>query len=394
EGRRCSHRSTRVGEDGKAMTMALDMQPRMQGIEDDKVRLSDGIARRAKEPSCIFALLKALNSPDLEMVMQRVVEALPSALTHAELAYAAVTIRGKTCSTVIAERRKLSLRAPIVVSDEEAGVLEIGYVDVFPDGRTPRFESEEHELLVLIANRMGEYLALREAQSQISTYQDHLRCLASELTLTEERQRRTLALAVHDRIGQGLAVAKLKLESLRHVLPSEHQSRLDDVTVLIKQIVHDTRTLTFEISPPVLYELGLKQAVVWLSEHVKRDFGLPVTVRCDEPLSAIGEGVRVMLFRSIQELLTNVVKHANATRATVHLRNELDQICVVVEDDGIGFDVKGLGHRPSTSGGFGLFSIRERIHHLGGKIEVFSVLGEGSRIQVFVPRGDATEPRA
>jgi signal transduction histidine kinase len=359
--------------------------------EDDTAGLSDGLVERVKELNCIYSISSVLKGQqDLGDILQKVVNVLPSAWQHPDLACAALTLKGCTFVTKGYRNLVCSQRASVVVNGHETGVLEVGYVGCLPDGRPPQFLKEERFLLSMVAERIADLVALRDAQKQLSTYQEHLRSLASELTLAEERQRRTLALSLHDRIGQGLAVAKLKVETLEHVLPPEHQPRLRDVAALIKQIVNDTRSLTFEISPPILYELGLKQAVVWLSEHIQRQFGLPITVRCDEEFAGVSEGVRVMLFRSIQELLTNAVKHAHATDVTVLLLDDADELCVIVEDDGVGFDAQTLGRFPSHSGGFGLFSIRERIHHLGGRLDVSSSSGKGTRVQISVPRADAT----
>lgn len=378
------------------MTAASNAQPRVdpraQAAEDDTLGLSDGLVERVKELNCLYSISSVLKGQqELGDILQRVVDVLPSAWQHPELACASLTLKGSTFLTKGHRDLVCSQRARVVLNGDETGVLEVGYVDCLPDGRTPRFLKEEHFLLSMVAERIADLVALRDAQKQLSTYQEHLRSLASELTLAEERQRRTLALSLHDRIGQGLAVAKLKVETLEHVLPPEHQPRLHDVATLIKQIVNDTRSLTFEISPPILYELGLRQAVIWLSDHTMRQFGLPITVRCDEEFAGVGEGVRVMLFRSIQELLTNAVKHAQATGVTVLLLDDADELCVIVEDDGVGFDAQAQGRCPSDSGGFGLFSIRERIHHLGGRVDVTSSPGKGTRIQISVPRADATE---
>ncbi len=355
---------------------------------------SDALAERLKELHCLHAISGLIKGRhDLGDILQRIADVLPAAWQYPELARSAITLRSRRYQTQGFDESRWRQQAPLVIDDMPMGALEIGYIDLLPDGREPEFLAEEQILLSTVAERIVEIIALKESQKTLSTYQEHLRSLASELTLTEERERRSLALCLHDRIGQGLAVVKLKLETLRHLLPAEHQPRLDDVSALIKQIVNDTRTLTFEISPPILYELGLKQAIIWLGENMTRQFGIPVEVRSDEELVELTEGVRVMLFRSIQELLTNTVKHAQASRATVRLMNDADELCVVVEDDGVGFDMEASKYVPTAAGGFGLFSIRERIAHLGGRVDICSGRGTGTRIQISVPESDADATR-
>lgn len=352
----------------------------------DLAARSDALAERVKELRCIYSISSLLRGRhDLGEILQQVVNLLPSALQYPELVCAAITLKSRRYATSNYRVTRWSIQTPIVVEGEPEGVLEVGYLDAPAPGAEPEFLPEEHSLLTTVAERIEEIISLKQTQSKLATYQEHLRSLASELTLAEERERRKLALSLHDRIGQGLAVVKLKIESLGQLLPVEQRVRLDSISELLHQIVNDTRALTFEISPPILYELGLGQAIVWLGEHFARQFGLRVEVQGDESLPRLSEGVQVMMFRSTQELLTNVVKHARAGRVTVRLESEARMLSVSVEDDGIGFDPLLQRRYPLATGGFGLFSIRERILHLGGQVEIESKPGHGTKVRVLAP---------
>lgn len=357
----------------------------------DELRVrSAALAERVKELKCIYSISSLLKGRhELGDIMQKVVDALPAAWQYPELACASITLQRRSYQSRGYQDPRWRQEAELWVSGEKVGLLEVGYTAPLANGQEPGFLQEERSLLSTVAARIAEIVALKETQNRLSTHQEHLQSLASELTLTEERERRNLALSLHDRIGQGLAVARLKLETLKHLLPAEHQSRLEDLSSLIKQIVADTRSLTFEISPPILYELGLRQAVIWLGEHVNRQSGLRVEVRCGQELFDLTEGSRVMLFRSIQELLNNTVKHAQASRVTVTLLNNDGEVSVLVDDDGVGFDAASRSVYPSAAGGFGLFSIRERIGHLGGHVTIESSPGKGTRIRISVPGADA-----
>jgi signal transduction histidine kinase len=322
---------------------------------------------------------------DLDDIIQKVVNVLPSAWQYPSLAYACITLVSRRYQTLGYREPIWIQRAEILVDNDRVGVLELGYAELLPDGSEPRFLHEEQVLLSTVAARIAEVIALKETQIRLSTYQDHLRSLATELTLAEERERRSLAISLHDRIGQGLAVAKLKLETLKHLLPIEHRASLDGISTLIKQIVSDTRSLTFEISPPILYELGLGKAVIWLGENTTRLYGLPVRVECEQDLSELTEGMSVMLFRSVQELLVNAAKHSQASHVSVCLSNAGPGVRAVVEDDGVGFDAASRSRHPSAASGFGLFSIRERISHMGGCVRIESSPGRGARIELTVP---------
>lgn len=370
-------------------------QPDHSGGDALRAR-SDALAERVKELKCLHSISRMLKGrrADLGEILQEVVNVLPSACQFPDLACASIALKSRRYETRGFQEPKCRQQAEIIVDSRHVGVLELGYTDKLAEGREPEFLPEEQALLTTVADRLAEIVALKEAQNQLSTYQDHLRSLAAELALAEERERRRLAVSLHDRIGQGLAVAKLKLETLRHLLPGEYHARLDDVSALIKEIVNDTRSLTFDISPPILYELGLEPAVVWLGEHITRQFGLPVDVHGAPDLVELSEGVRVVLFRSIQEALINTVKHAQASRATVRLMpHGPNEVCAILEDDGIGFDVESRSHHPSAASGFGLFSIRERICHLGGSVNIDSAPGKGTRIRLTVPGAEASRLR-
>jgi signal transduction histidine kinase len=367
-----------------------DDVPEAIGTGDELGARSNALAERVKELTCLHSISSLLTRHhELGDILQRVVDVLPSAWQYPDLAHACVTLKSRRYQSRNFTEPRWRQQADIVADGAYVGKLELGYAQPLAHGREPGFLPEEHVLLSTVAERLADIVALKETQNQLSTYQEHLQSLASELTLAEERERRILAVTLHDRIGQGLAVARLKLEMLKHELPAEHHPGLENISALIKQIVTDTRSLTYEISPPILYELGLQPAIIWLGERVTEQFGLHVDVRCDDDLVDVTDGVRVMLFRSVQELLANAVKHAQASHVTVRVLNDAAGLCVLVEDDGVGFDAVSRGVYPTADGGFGLFSIRERLGHLGGRVDIASSPGKGTRIQLSVPCVDA-----
>jgi PAS domain S-box-containing protein len=227
----------------------------------------------------------------------------------------------------------------------------------------------------------------KKAEEDIRTYQEQLQSLASELSLTEERERHRLATDLHDHIGQALAVSKIKLGMLQKSAASPDQAKpLGEVRELIEQMIQDTRSLTFELSTPVLYELGFEAAVEWFAKHVRSQHGINVEVQQDMAPIPMDDEIKVLLFRSVRELMINIVKHAQAHNARVTIRREDDGINIAVEDDGVG--IKGVQRDPrlKSDSGFGLFSIRERLHYLGGQVQVESELGQGTKITLIVPR--------
>jgi signal transduction histidine kinase len=226
----------------------------------------------------------------------------------------------------------------------------------------------------------------KQAEEEIRTYQGKLQSLATELSLTEERERRRLATDLHDHIGQSLAISKIKLGVLQKSIGSEILAKpVIEVRELIEGMIQDTRSLTFELSLPILYELGFESAVEWFAKHVRSQHGIQVDVQKDMKPIPMDDEIKVLLFRFVRELMMNVVKHAQARRARVIISRDGGEVNIKVEDDGVGFGSKSHYQTISSNGGFGLFSIRERLHYLGGRLEVESTDLQGTRVTLMVP---------
>ncbi|MCK9376337.1 MAG: PAS domain S-box protein [Syntrophobacterales bacterium] len=235
----------------------------------------------------------------------------------------------------------------------------------------------------------------KQAEEDIRTYQEQLQSLASELSLTEERERRRLATDLHDHIGQALAVSKIKLGVLQKTVNiGDHAKPIGEVRELIEQMIKDTRSLTFELSLPVLYELGFEAAVEWFAKHVRSQHGIKVDVQQDLMPIPMDDEIKVLLFRSVRELMMNIVKHAQARNARVTIRRDGDGVNIEVEDDGVGMGDVKRDSKLKGNGGFGLFSIRERLHYLGGQVQMESEKGRGTRITLMVPLRHAKKAQA
>lgn len=241
------------------------------------------------------------------------------------------------------------------------------------------------------ANRelQEEITERRKAEDRILRYQQRLKSLAVELSTAEERQRRQIASALHDAVGHRLAVGVMKLRGLLNEEPGRNGHSAAEITracELVEQAIEHTRSLTLQLSPPILYELGLEPAVEWLAEQVQKEAGLPVTVDDDGRPKPTDEEIRPLLFNAVRELLVNVVKHARADHARVSLARDGEHVRITVADDGVGCD-DGVPGTPAAAGasGFGLFNIRERLAHLGGRLDLSSSPGAGCHVTLIAP---------
>lgn len=229
---------------------------------------------------------------------------------------------------------------------------------------------------------------VRERTDDLGAVNRELASLAAELALAEERERRRIAAELHDEVGQTLAYLTMRLTSLQRLLSSpEALAILTEIRELIARSIQEIRSLTFQISPPLLYEVGLGAALESLAESFQEKYGFRVTVTdASAPLS-LDEDIRVTLYQIVRELLANVAKHAAASRVAVTVETSGERLVVGVEDDGNGFDAAGSAVRRPRDGGFGLFNIRQRIARMGGEFVIDSTVGGGTRVAIDVPAG-------
>jgi len=239
----------------------------------------------------------------------------------------------------------------------------------------------------------------KKSEHQLLEYQDRLRSLSTQLALVEDRQRRELAVAIHDGLAQQLFGIRAQMVLLKY---PEKVPDLAGVVAGIIEILDDTmadaRSLSFELFPPILYEVGLEAALVWLAHNFGDRTGLACTVETDGKGNELPEDLRSMAYQCVRELLANVNKHARATTARITQNHAEEFLTIVVEDDGVGFDVSGQDHLPGSNvagNGFGLFSIRERLRSVSGRMLVDSKPGRGTRVFLSFPRtagSDAPPP--
>ena len=226
----------------------------------------------------------------------------------------------------------------------------------------------------------------RRAAEDLLIHQGRLRDLSSELMLTEEKQRRHIATELHDRLGQTLSIIKIYLGELRDsVVDLAQVKKFDKVEELIEQTINDTRSLTFELSPPVLYELGLEAALESLSEQIQEGHNIPIVFTDDKQTKPLDENCKITAFQSARELLFNVIKHAQAQRIELSIRKQDENIRIDIMDDGFGFDKDDRCSRRDYNRGFGLFSIQERLGAIGGCLEIESKLGQGTCASIVLP---------
>ncbi len=232
--------------------------------------------------------------------------------------------------------------------------------------------------------RVNQTLQIEVSEKELT--QKELRSLTAILAKTEERERRRIATDLHDRIIQTLVYANMKLGELRESAAGTSSLKTaDEVSQYVQQTIHDLRTLTFELSPPVLYELGFVPAVKWLIRQFEEKHDLVVEFQEHYVPETIDEDVRIILFQALRELLTNTVKHARARCIKVTLYRDENMLKTIIEDDGVGFDSGKITMNTKDNTGFGIFNIRQRLESVSGGLSIESRPGAGTRIEMIAP---------
>ena len=232
----------------------------------------------------------------------------------------------------------------------------------------------------------GRGQAEKRLEEERRQLEEQVHMLASQLSSAEDRERRRLAEDLHDRVGQSLGALSLHLQVLRGAeLSGEQAAALNQSLALVKQTADEVRTLSFELCPPMVYEMGLAPALSWLVEQHAQGHPAEFRFEDDGQATPLGDEAAGAVFRAARELLRNAARHANPSHVKVSVARERDLLRVCVEDDGIGFDPEGVGLVGREGAGFGLFSIRERARHLGGRFEIESSPERGSRFTLLVP---------
>lgn len=285
-------------------------------------------------------------------------------------------------SVFVKEKLHSFIGVPIYADNEIVGVMNILT-------RPPDIFSEQEITLV---TAVGAYVgsAIRNAQHfeermriemKLLEYQKHLQSLTSQISLIEENEKRRIAAGLHDCISQPLALSKIKLGQLnKTTLPDESKAIISELSGLIEQTINETRTLTFELSPPILYELGLSQAIKWLIDEFRDKHNLHTVFEDDEHSKPFDNNIRFFLFQAVRELLVNIVKHSGADKAKITMSGTKDKLRITVEDNGRGFSSKRSGRN-----GFGLFNIREQMNHINGHFEIKAVPRRGTRVTLIAP---------
>jgi signal transduction histidine kinase len=252
-----------------------------------------------------------------------------------------------------------------------------------------QWSDQDVRLLTRVGCEMGLGIANSRLSDAVEKQSQQLRSLGARLVEAEEAERRRLARALHDQVGQSLTAMGINLDIIRTLLPEdipeEIISRLDDTRGLVTRTTKRVRQVMLDLRPEMLDDYGILAALHWSAERFTQRTGISVTVEGDEPASRLPMEVENVLYRVTQETLTNVAKHAQATQVMIYFKIDSEIVTLTVIDDGVGFAPE---HRASLDQGhhWGLDLMLERVERVGGRFRIESAPGQGTQIIVEVPQ--------
>jgi signal transduction histidine kinase len=288
----------------------------------------------------------------------------------------------KTCtrpsSTLEKDTNHSHLSLPLQARGQNLGIVNVICHKEF----APR--EEDLELVTAIAAQGSEILLNAWLHSRLLEKEAARRALLKSLVLTQEEERRLLAMDLHDGAGQTLTTMLVRLKTMEKKLPAgEISEGMKELQSLVAGSIEQIRDLSYRLRPPNLEEFGLARALQHLAEDMVKGSGIVLATDMDGRLS-LPEDVETALFRIAQESLTNSLRHARAGRIEIELKETPLGICLRVEDDGEGFDPGKMPDK-NRQPHLGLIGIQERVEMLGGSMNVYTGLGAGTSLQVRIP---------
>jgi PAS domain S-box-containing protein len=249
---------------------------------------------------------------------------------------------------------------------------------------SPIYEAGEISYFVISARDITQWVLAKE---EIQEYQTSLQKLTTEITMVEEKQKKEIASNIHDHLSQSLVISKMRIKELkRNPALKVIDEDLQFIETHISEALENSRKITFELSPPILYQLGIIDALNWLLEDLETTHKITFQLISHITHIELTDLKSILLYRSIQEVLTNAIKHAKASLITVTFDKDELGVNILIVDNGVGFDTTKLNNLKNHSGsGFGLFAVQERIRNIKGIFTITSVINTGTTIKIFIP---------
>lgn len=260
------------------------------------------------------------------------------------------------------------------------------------------WENEQHNLkesermrralLSIIEDEKLAKAQIKTSEEALKESQGRLQLLSSHLLEAQEKNWRRIALELHDELGQSLTVLKLKLRNIKKTLTTDFpltNAKCEDANAYVDHIIDSVRRLSQELCPSCIEDLGLDESIIILAEEFAKHTKLQIRMNTHGIDTFFNLQERTFIYRIIQESLNNIQKHAKACSVLIKIERKKSHVDIQIVDDGIGFNKEANKAKDEHNFGLGLTAMAERARMLGGKLQVHSIIGMGTRIEVDIP---------
>ncbi|ACU90375.1 sensor histidine kinase [Desulfomicrobium baculatum] len=350
------------------------------------------LLERIKELNCLYGIsrLAQRREQPLAELLTDIAGLIRSSWQYPDIACASIRLGETLHNSDNFVRTRWCQSSPIIIEADECGTVEVCYLEERPDSDEGPFLREERSLIDAVADQIGRIVAQRRAEEQ-------MRALSQELIMAQENERQRIARELHDHLAQDLSLARADLERIGCGLPEggPWRAQAGVIAERLGTAIRSIRDLAYGLLPPGLTELGLVETVLAHCEDFSLRHGIAVDVFADG-LDGVSFDfdTQINIYRLIQEALNNVRKHAKASRVTIRLLGSYPSLLVRIEDDGCGADMDRCLSQAGRNKRMGLWSMRERVKLLGGKISFRSKPGHGLHIRIETPLNRSSHERA
>ncbi|MHB0997211.1 MAG: sensor histidine kinase [Elusimicrobiales bacterium] len=368
-------------------------QSRAEQAKNRNMRLAGELKERTKELRCMYAISEICESSGvpLEDMLQGIVELLPASLQYPELACARLVSHAGVFRTANFLPTRYRQKAPLIVNGRRAGTLEVCYLRKSQRGAGALFLKAELKLLYTIAERLGKIIELKDAERELKAAHEKLHSLLRSVENSREEERKRIAHELHDELGHALMAIKIDLRGLRDSLPDAEAiiAKTRNMDSVIDTTIRNIRRIAWELRPILLDEFGLQAAISALGKDFEGRYGIRCSVRICSRAGQLEKSVALTLYRVVQELLTNVARHAMATKVSLALNSTGPGLALIFRDNGKGIPESAMSGKKTL----GLLGIRERVYGCGGTLRIQGRRNRGTCVSISIPLRAAKEAK-
>jgi PAS domain S-box-containing protein len=362
----------------------VDISERKQ-VEQDKEHARYLLNERVKELTTLYQTGRILQTEQAtDIALQEIADIIPAGWQFPEICGACITLGMNAFKTANFKPGGFSQKAEFATTEGLHGSIEVIYLEQRPQEAEGPFLAEERNLINMLAEMIRVYLNQKYESEELNESYKQLRQLSSHLQTIREEERAIISREIHDELGQQLTGLKMDTAWLKKKVDEQDKDareKIEDMLSLIDSTVTTVRRISSELRPGVLDDLGLVAALEWQSSEFEKRTGITSTFRAPELELEFEKEIAIGIFRIYQETLTNIVRHAHATKLETTLERSGNNVILHIKDNGNGFDMAEAKSKKTL----GLVGMKERALMFNGELLVESEKNRGTTITVKIP---------